>query len=89
MQQPYRGHEDHCTGGRQVGQRGLTDKGRGARHAKVPREPKPRVHNGVHKEAIAVSNIKAILNDLATRNSGEPEFLQAVSEVLTSLEPVV
>jgi glutamate dehydrogenase (NADP+) len=43
----------------------------------------------VHKEAIAVSNIKAILNDLATRNSGEPEFLQAVSEVLTSLEPVV
>jgi glutamate dehydrogenase (NADP+) len=43
----------------------------------------------VHKEATAVSNIKAILNDLAARNSGEPEFLQAVSEVLTSLEPVV
>ena len=36
-----------------------------------------------------MSNVKAILNDLATRNSGEPEFLQAVSEVLTSLEPVV
>ena len=36
-----------------------------------------------------MSNIKEILNGLATRNSGEPEFLQAVSEVLTSLEPVV
>ena len=35
------------------------------------------------------SNVKAILNDLETRNSHEPEFLQAVSEVLTSLEPVV
>jgi glutamate dehydrogenase (NADP+) len=44
----------------------------------------------VHKEATAVStDIKAILNDLATRNSHEPEFLQAVSEVLTSLEPVI
>jgi glutamate dehydrogenase (NADP+) len=48
------------------------------------------MHNGVHKEATAVSsNIKTILNDLETRNSGEPEFLQAVREVLTSLEPVV
>jgi glutamate dehydrogenase (NADP+) len=36
-----------------------------------------------------VSNVKAILNDLETRNSHEPEFLQAVSEVLTSLEPVI
>ena len=35
------------------------------------------------------SDIKAILNDLETRNSNEPEFLQAVSEVLTSLEPVI
>ena len=35
------------------------------------------------------SNVKAILNDLETRNSHEPEFLQAVSEVLTSLEPVI
>ena len=35
------------------------------------------------------NNVKNILNDLAVRNSGEPEFLQAVSEVLTSLEPVV
>ncbi len=34
------------------------------------------------------SNVKAILNDLEARNSHEPEFLQAVSEVLTSLEPV-
>lgn len=36
-----------------------------------------------------MSNVKAILNDLETRNSHEPEFLQAVSEVLTSLEPVI
>ena len=35
------------------------------------------------------SNVKAILNDLETRNAHEPEFLQAVSEVLTSLEPVL
>ncbi len=35
------------------------------------------------------SNVKDILNDLETRNSHEPEFLQAVSEVLTSLEPVI
>jgi glutamate dehydrogenase (NADP+) len=35
------------------------------------------------------SNVKAILNDLEARNSHEPEFLQAVSEVLTSLEPVI
>ena len=35
------------------------------------------------------NNVKTILNDLAVRNAGEPEFLQAVSEVLTSLEPVV
>ena len=35
------------------------------------------------------NNVKNILNDLAVRNAGEPEFLQAVSEVLTSLEPVV
>ncbi|MGO9584112.1 MAG: NADP-specific glutamate dehydrogenase [Acidimicrobiales bacterium] len=48
------------------------------------------MHNGVHKEATAVtSNVKAILNDLEARNSHEPEFIQAVSEVLTSLEPVV
>ena len=47
------------------------------------------MHNGVHKEATAVGNVKAILNDLQARNSHEPEFLQAVSEVLTSLEPVV
>ncbi len=48
------------------------------------------MHNGVHKEATAVSNsIKTILSDLETRNSGQPEFLQAVREVLTSLEPVV
>jgi len=48
------------------------------------------VHNGVHREAIEVSNnVKNILNDLQARNASEPEFLQAVSEVLTSLEPVV
>jgi glutamate dehydrogenase (NADP+) len=48
------------------------------------------MHNGVHEEATEVStDIKAILNDLETRNSHEPEFLQAVSEVLTSLEPVI
>ena len=48
------------------------------------------MHNGVHKEATAVgNNVKTILNDLETRNAGEPEFLQAVREVLTSLEPVV
>ena len=35
------------------------------------------------------NNVKSILNDLEARNSGEPEFLQAVREVLTSLEPVV
>jgi len=35
------------------------------------------------------NNVKTILNDLETRNAGEPEFLQAVREVLTSLEPVV
>ncbi|MGA2528217.1 MAG: NADP-specific glutamate dehydrogenase [Acidimicrobiales bacterium] len=35
------------------------------------------------------SDIKAILNDLETRNAHEPEFLQAVSEVLSSLEPVI
>ncbi len=35
------------------------------------------------------SDIKAILNDLEARNSNEPEFLQAVSEVLTSLQPVI
>lgn len=35
------------------------------------------------------NTIKAILGDLETRNSHEPEFLQAVSEVLTSLEPVI
>jgi len=35
------------------------------------------------------NNVKNILNDLEVRNSGEPEFLQAVREVLTSLEPVV
>lgn len=35
------------------------------------------------------NNIKTILNDLERRNSGEPEFLQATREVLTSLEPVV
>lgn len=35
------------------------------------------------------NNVKTILNDLETRNSGEPEFLQAAREVLTSLEPVV
>ncbi len=35
------------------------------------------------------NNVKTILNDLAVRNASEPEFLQAVSEVLTSLEPVV
>jgi glutamate dehydrogenase (NADP+) len=44
----------------------------------------------VHEEATQVSsNVKAILNDLETRNAHEPEFLQAVSEVLTSLEPVL
>ncbi|HLN06423.1 MAG TPA: NADP-specific glutamate dehydrogenase [Acidimicrobiales bacterium] len=43
-----------------------------------------------HKEAIAVSNyVETVLNDLESRNRGEPEFLQAASEVLTSLEPVV
>lgn len=48
------------------------------------------LHNVVHKEAPAVSsNVKEILNGLESRNSGEPEFLQAVTEVLTSLEPVV
>jgi glutamate dehydrogenase (NADP+) len=35
------------------------------------------------------NNVKTILSDLETRNAGEPEFLQAVREVLTSLEPVV
>jgi len=35
------------------------------------------------------NNVKTILNDLEARNSGEPEFLQAAREVLTSLEPVV
>ncbi|MGD1012733.1 MAG: NADP-specific glutamate dehydrogenase [Acidimicrobiales bacterium] len=48
------------------------------------------MHNEVLKEEFAVSNnINAILNDLEARNSGEPEFLQAVREVLTSLAPVV
>jgi glutamate dehydrogenase (NADP+) len=48
------------------------------------------MHNGVQEEATAVSgNIKTILSDLETRNSHEPEFLQAVREVLTSLEPVI
>src|ERR1039458_9542725 len=37
------------------------------------------MHNGVQEEATEVSSdIKAILNDLETRNSHEPEFLQAV-----------
>ncbi len=55
-----------------------------------PRQQWRGMHNGVHKEATAVtSNVKAILNDLEARNSHEPEFIQAVSEVLTSLEPVV
>ena len=48
------------------------------------------MHKDVHEEASQVSSdIKAILNDLETRNAHEPEFLQAVSEVLTSLEPVI
>ncbi len=33
--------------------------------------------------------IKSVLNEVARRNPGEPEFLQAVTEVLESLEPVI
>lgn len=33
--------------------------------------------------------IKKVLNDIALRNSNEPEFLQAVNEVFSTIEPVV
>ena len=33
--------------------------------------------------------IERVLNDVKTKNANEPEFLQTVEEVLTSLEPVI
>ena len=33
--------------------------------------------------------VEKVINEVKTKNSFEPEFLQAVSEVLTSLEPVI
>jgi len=33
--------------------------------------------------------LKGVYEKVCTRNSGEKEFLQAVSEVLESLEPVI
>ena len=33
--------------------------------------------------------LKSLMEDVKKRNPGEPEFHQAVSEVLESLEPVV
>lgn len=39
--------------------------------------------------AIKNEYLKRVLSEVAARNSGEPEFLQAVTEVLESLEPVV
>ena len=35
------------------------------------------------------SYLKKVYDDVAARNKGETEFLQAVGEVLESLEPVV
>lgn len=35
------------------------------------------------------SYLQKVLNDTAAKNPNEPEFLQAVTEVLTSLEPVI
>ena len=36
-----------------------------------------------------MSYIEQVLDEVKRRNPGEPEFLQAVTEVLTSLEPVI
>ena len=38
--------------------------------------------------AIKNSYLQGVLEDVKKRNPGEPEFLQAVTEVLESLEPV-
>ena len=39
--------------------------------------------------AIANSYLKSVFEQVQKRNANEPEFLQAVEEVLESLEPVV
>ncbi len=33
--------------------------------------------------------IESVLNDVKAKNAGEPEFLQAVEEVLSTLAPVI
>ena len=33
--------------------------------------------------------LKKVISDVEKRNAGEPEFLQAITEVLVSLEPVI
>ena len=42
-----------------------------------------------HKKAKKAISLEEFLNDVAARNPGEPEFLQAVHEVATDILPFV
>ena len=46
-------------------------------------------NSNVVTEDIMNSYVERVLNETKVKNSGEPEFLQTVEEVLTSLEPVI
>jgi glutamate dehydrogenase (NADP+) len=47
------------------------------------------INNSFWKEGIMNRYVEKVLNDVRTKNQHEKEFIQAVEEVLTTIEPVV